>query len=44
MTKALTDKRLEALEKAPAPASRQEIADGLLPGLYLIRQPSKAMS
>ncbi|MBR0797311.1 tyrosine-type recombinase/integrase [Bradyrhizobium jicamae] len=44
MTKALTDKRLEALEKAPAPATRQEIPDGLLPGLYLIRQPSKAMS
>jgi integrase len=44
MTKALTDKRLEALEKAAAPAARQEIPDGLLPGLYLIRQPSKAMS
>jgi integrase len=44
MTKALTEKRLEALEKAAAPASRQEIADGLLPGLYLIRQPSKALS
>jgi integrase len=44
MTKALTDKRIEALEKAAAPASRQEIPDGLLPGLYLVRQPSKAMS
>lgn len=44
MTKAITDKRLEALEKAAAPAVRQEIPDGLLPGLYLIRQPSKAMS
>src|SRR5271157_2415054 len=44
MTKALTDTRLEALEKAAAPASRQEIPDGLLPGLYLVRQPSKAMS
>ncbi|TAI67664.1 site-specific integrase [Bradyrhizobium sp. Leo170] len=44
MKKALTDKRLEALEKGPAPASRQEIPDGLLPGLYLIHQPSRAMS
>ncbi|WFU44202.1 tyrosine-type recombinase/integrase [Bradyrhizobium sp. CB82] len=44
MTKALSDKRLEALEKAAAPASRQEIPDGLLPGLYLVRQPSKALS
>jgi len=44
MTKALTDTRLEALEKAAAPASRQEIPDGFLPGLYLVRQPSKAMS
>jgi integrase len=44
MTKALTDKKLEALEKAAAPASRQELPDGLLPGLYLVRQPSKAMS
>jgi integrase len=44
MAKAITDKKLEAMEKAPAPASRQEIPDGLLPGLYLVRQPSKAMS
>jgi integrase len=44
MTKPLTDKRLEAFEKAAAPASRLEIPDALLPGLYLIRQPSGAMS
>jgi integrase len=44
MTKALTVKRLERIEKEPAPASRQEIPDGLLVGLYLVRQPSKAMS
>jgi integrase len=44
MAKPLTDKKLEALEKAAAPASRQELSDGLLPGLYLVRQPSKAMS
>jgi integrase len=44
MVKALTDKRIEALEKAAAPASRQEIPDGLLNGLYLVRQPSKALS
>src|SRR4051794_11711813 len=44
MTKPLTDKKLEALRKADAPASRKEIPDGLLPGLYLIRQPSRAMS
>jgi len=44
MPKALTDKRLESIEKAAAPTSRQEIPDGLLPGLYLVRQSSKAMS
>jgi integrase len=44
MPKALSDKRLEALERGAAPAARQEIPDGLLPGLYLVRQPSKAMS
>jgi integrase len=44
LTKALNDKRLASIEKAAAPASRQEIPDGLLPGLYLVRQPSKAMS
>jgi integrase len=44
MTKAITEKRIEALEKAAAPAARQEIPDGLLPGLYLVRQTSKAMS
>jgi integrase len=44
MAKALTVKGLEKIEKDPAPASRQEIPDGLLPGLYVVRQPSKAMS
>ena len=44
MAKALTVKRLERFEKEPPPASRQEIPDGLLVGLYLVRQPSKAMS
>jgi integrase len=44
MAKALTVKRLERIEKDPAPTSRQEIPDGLLVGLYLVRQPSKAMS
>jgi integrase len=42
--KALTVNSLERLETKPAPASRQEIPDGLLTGLYLVRQPSKAMS
>jgi integrase len=42
--KALTVNSLERLETRPAPASRQEIPDGLLTGLYLVRQPSKAMS
>ena len=44
MAKALTDRKLESLEKAAAPTSRQEIPDGLLPGLYLVRQSSRAMS
>jgi hypothetical protein len=44
MSKALTDIQIERLERAPAPASRQEIPDGLLAGLYLVRQPSRAMS
>jgi integrase len=44
MAKALTVKGLEKIEKDPAPASRQEIPDGLLPGLYFVRQPSKSMS
>ena len=44
MAKALTDTQIETLLKAPAPAVRQEIPDGLLAGLYLVRQPSRAMS
>jgi integrase len=44
MTKALTVKRIERIEKENAPSARQEIADGLLVGLYLVRQPSKALS
>lgn len=41
MTKALTPKRIEA-EKPPT--ARKEIPDGLLPGLYLVVQPSGAKS
>jgi integrase len=44
MAKGLTVKRLDRIEKEPPPASRQEIPDGLLTGLYLVRQPSKALS
>lgn len=44
MAKALTDTQIENLFKAPAPTARQEIPDGLLAGLYLVRQPSRAMS
>lgn len=44
MPKALTVKGIERVEKEPAPASRQEIPDGLLTGLYLVRQPSQALS
>src|SRR5258708_22144048 len=41
MTKALTVKRIE---NAKAAGARQEIPDGLLVGLYLVVQPSGAMS
>jgi len=41
MAKALT---AAAVEKFKATSSRQEIPDGLLPGLYLILQPSGAKS
>jgi integrase len=41
MTKALTPKRIEAEKPATA---RKEIPDGLLPGLYLVVQPSGAKS
>jgi len=41
MPKALTVKAIEALKPK---ATRQEIADGGLPGLYIIVQPSGAMS
>jgi len=44
MAKALTVKGLERIEKQPNPEARQEIPDGLLVGLYLVRQPSGAMS
>jgi integrase len=40
----MTSKTLQALERKPPPATRQEIADAHLPGLYLVRQPSGAMS
>ena len=41
MTKALTVRRIETVQ---ASSSRQEIPDGLLPGLYLVMQPSGAKS
>jgi integrase len=41
MTKALTVRRIETVQ---ATSSRQEIPDGLLPGLYLVVQPSGAKS
>jgi integrase len=44
MTKALTVKRIERIGMDPAPATRREVPDGLLVGLYLVRQPSKALS
>src|SRR5690554_6772889 len=34
----------KAVENAKATSSRQEIPDGLLPGLYLVVQPSGAKS
>lgn len=44
MAKALTTKRIEKIEGEPKPASRLEIPDGLLTGLYLVRQTSGALS
>ncbi|HEX2256291.1 MAG TPA: hypothetical protein VHG92_06255 [Afifellaceae bacterium] len=41
MPKALTAK---AVEQAKPGAARREIPDGLLPGLYLVVQPSGAKS
>jgi integrase len=44
LAKALTTKRIEKIEGEPKPASRLEIPDGLLTGLYLVRQTSGALS
>ncbi len=44
MAKALTTKRIEKIEGEPRPTSRLEIPDGLLTGLYLVRQTSGALS
>jgi integrase len=41
MTKALTVRRIETIQ---ATSSRRELPDGLLPGLYLVTQPSGAKS
>jgi integrase len=41
MAKALTDRAIANMKPGPA---RREIPDGLVPGLYLVSQPSGAMS
>ena len=42
MAKALTSKAVEKMQ--PDPERRLEVPDGLLPGLYLVVQPSGAKS
>lgn len=44
MVKALTQIAIDARVKAGAPVKREEIADGRVPGLRLVLQPSGAMS
>lgn len=40
----MTTRWLQGLERKPAPSAREEIADGGVKGLYLVRQPTGTMS
>jgi hypothetical protein len=44
MADALTVRTLQSMERKRPPAVRQEIPDGALTGLYLVRQPTGVMS